>query len=119
MCGACPGGASLSEATVFLGVRGATARAGRLLQSLTGDRIQVAVFGDGWSVRLPTGGLTVANSFEEVVERCGPYIDLRALARLRQWCPADEVADLVVGAAAAALSRTRGETRAHSPAAPV
>ena len=84
MCGACPGGARLSTATLQLnelwGGRGGAARAARELERLSGGRLRIAVFGDGWTVALPTGGLRSVTSFEDLVEASAPYIDRPRLA---------------------------------------
>lgn len=73
MCGACPGGGRLSEGTLFLAQRISPARTAHLVSELTGDRLRIAVLGDGWSVGLPTGGMSVAGDFEALVRVCAPF----------------------------------------------
>lgn len=83
MCGACPGGGKLSAGTLFLAERLSPARTTRLVTELTGDRLRIAPLGDGWSVGLPTGGMSVASDFETLVRVCGPYVRPDGLAAAR------------------------------------
>jgi hypothetical protein len=101
MCGACPGGSRLSEATVFLGLRSAAGRGARLLEELTRGRLRITRFGDGWTVVAPTGGMRTSTSFEEVALWCVPFTDpARAEEMLAEArVSGDEVAALVAGLA--------------------
>ncbi|WP_449279353.1 hypothetical protein [Leucobacter sp. GX0328] len=88
MCGACPGGGRLSAGTLFLAQRFSPARTAQLVSELTGDRLRIAPLGDGWSVGLPTGGMTVAADFETLVRVCASFVradrrdDVRARAAM-------------------------------------
>lgn len=82
MCGACPGGGRLSEGTLFLAQRLSPARTAQLVSALTGDRLRVTPLGDGWSVGLPTGGMSAVSDFEGLVRTCGPYVRADALSTL-------------------------------------
>lgn len=106
MCGACPGGGRLSEATVFLGLRSAVGRGAALLSELTEGRLRVAGFGDGWTVAAPTGGMRTSQTFEEVVDWCAPLFDATAVAQLadRGRSDGDEVVAFVAEAARNALA---------------
>lgn len=74
MCGACPGGGRLSEATIRLAQLLPPARTALLVSELTGDRLRISVLGDGWSVGLPTGGMSIASDVEGLVHHCAPYV---------------------------------------------
>lgn len=100
MCGACAGGARLSRATEFIGLRRSGARAAGLLARLTGSRVRIAPFGDGWTLALPTGRFSVASSFEELVRECADLIDQRIVDRMREDPPEDETDALVLELAA-------------------
>lgn len=115
MCGACPGGGRLSEATVFLGLRSSADRGARLLAGLTGGRIRIVRFGDGWTVTAPTGGMRTSRSFEEVVEWCAPFLDVAAAGALadRGRRDGDEIVSFVAEAALLAAGH-RGTGRGGS-----
>lgn len=104
MCGACPGGARLSEATTRIGLARAADRAGRFLARLTGERLRIEAFGDGWSLAAPTGGLRVYRAFEDLVSACAPRLDPERIAAARAECADadDSVRDLVLRLAEAA-----------------
>ena len=83
MCGACPGGGRLSDGTLFLAGMLSPARTAQLIERLTGNRLRVSPFGDGWTVHLPTGGMHAVLSFEELVHRSVPYVRAEQLAAAR------------------------------------
>lgn len=91
---------------MFLGLRSASARGGRLLAALTGGRIRVARFGDGWTMTAPTGTMRTSRSFEEVVGWCGPFLREDAVTELagEGHDLSDDVAVLVAEIATRTLS---------------
>lgn len=74
MCGACPGGGRLSDETLALAQLLSPMRTAALVAELTGGRLRISSLGDGWSVALPTGGMSVVTDFEGLVRMSKPFV---------------------------------------------
>lgn len=107
MCGACPGGGVLSEGTLYLALRIAPARTAKIFSNLTGDRLRIGALGDTWSVGLPTGGMVVVTSFEQLVTTCAPYVSATGLraARARLDSQPDEGLQFILDRVESTLGR--------------
>lgn len=84
MCGACPGGGRLSDETLALAQLLSPMRTAALVAELTDDRLRLSPLGDGWSVGLPTGGMSVVTDVEGLVRMSAPFVRADRLAAVQE-----------------------------------